>query len=174
MPKFYDFNIMLLPTDSSKASVHREYVTASKELEKRLKQPVRCYRYREFCQVWLEVVPYIRVMPPASDLCALCPENATLILKSANLSEDEKTKLLTDAQEHLKSAKLQRAYYNECVKSSQSSIDKVQSGEQPMTKMLSLSYSFDHAQQLHYLSKPLQPGPLFQNSKEVWSIWGVF
>ena len=87
MPKFYDFNIMLLPTDSSKASVHREYVTASKELEKRLKQPVRCYGYREFCRVWLEVVPYIRVMPPASDLCALCQENATLILKSANLSE---------------------------------------------------------------------------------------
>ena len=87
--------------------------------------------------MWLVVVPYIRVMPPASDLCALCQENATLILKTANLSEDEKTKLLTDAQEHLKSAKLQRAYYNECVKSSQSSIDKVQLGEQPMTKVLS-------------------------------------
>ena len=173
MPKFYDFNIMLLPTDSSKASVHREYVTASKELEKRLKQPVRCYRYREFCRVWLEVVPYIRVMPPASDLCALCQENATLILKSANLSEDEKTKLLTDAQEHLKFAKLQRAYYNECVKSSQSNTDKVQSGEQPMAKVLSLSYSFDHAQQLHYPSKPLQPGPLYFKTPRKCGVFGV-
>ena len=29
MPKFNDYNIMLLPTDASKASVHRDYVTAS-------------------------------------------------------------------------------------------------------------------------------------------------
>lgn len=83
MPKFNDYNIMLLPTDASKASVHRDYVTASKVLEDSLQTPVRCYGYREFCRLWSEVVPYIRVMPPATDLCPICQDNVTLLLKSA-------------------------------------------------------------------------------------------
>lgn len=170
MPKFYDFDIMLLPTD---ASVHREYVTASKVLEESLEQPVRCYGYREFCRLWSEVVPYIRIMPPASDLCAVCQDSATLLLKCANQSEDEKSKLLADAQDHLRSAKLQRSYYRDCVESSKSSIEKVQSGEQSMVQVLSLSYSFDHAQQIHYLSNPLQPGPLYFKTPRKCRIFGV-
>ena len=118
---------------ASKASVYTEYVTASKVLEESLKQPVSCYGYREFCRLWSEVVPYIRVMPPASNLCPICQDNATLILQSANLSEDDKTKLHVEARDHPKSAKLQRAYYNESVKSSKSSMEKVQLGKQSIT-----------------------------------------
>ena len=175
MPKFHDYNIMLLPTDASKASVYREYVTASKVLEESLKQPVRCYRYRGFCRLWAQVVPYIRVMPPASDLCPICQDSATLTLQSANLSED-KTKLHVEAQDHLKSAKLQRAYYNESVKSSKSSMEKVQLGEQSITEVLSLSYSFDHAQQIHvhYPSNPLQPGPLYFKTPRKCGVFGVY
>ena len=47
MPKFHDYNIVLLPTDASKASVYREYVTALKVLEESLKHPVRCYGYTD-------------------------------------------------------------------------------------------------------------------------------
>ena len=112
-------------------------------------------------------------MPPASDLCPICQDNATLILQSANLSEDDKTKLHVEAQDHLKSAKLQRAYYNESVKSSKSSMEKVQLGKQSITEMLSLSYSFDHAQQIHYPSNPLQPGPLYFKTPRKCEVFGV-
>ena len=92
MPKFYDYSIMLLPSDVSKASVHRDYVEAIKKVEETIQKPIRCFGYREFCRLWSEVVPYIRVMPPPDDLCPICQDNASLILKSANLSNDEKMK----------------------------------------------------------------------------------
>lgn len=105
---------MLLPTDVSKVSVHRDYVKATKALQ----QPVRSFGYREFCRLWSEEVPYIRVMPAADDLCHICQDNATVILRSANLSEDEKKERLLKAQQHLECAKTQRNHYREQVKSS--------------------------------------------------------
>ncbi len=77
-------------------------------LEDTLKQPVQCYGYREFCRLWSEVVPYIRVMPPAADLCPICQDNVTCLLKSANFSEDEKTKLHAKAQDHLTTARVEQ------------------------------------------------------------------
>ena len=94
MPRFNDYNIMLLPTDASKASVHREYVTASKVLEDTSKQPVRCYGYREFCRLWRELVPYIRVMPPATDLCPICQDNVACLRKSAKMTRQSFTQTL--------------------------------------------------------------------------------
>ena len=51
------------------------------------------------------------------------------------------------AQQNLECAKVQHNYYRECVTSSKQNIvdaDKL--------SILSLSYSFDHAQQFHYPS----------------------
>jgi hypothetical protein len=121
MPKFYDYNVMLLPTSISKASVHRNYVTASNALEKSSGKSVRTFGYREFCRLWSEIVPYIRVMPPADDLCHICQSNNTLIMESANLSEDDKKERLLIAQHHLDCAKTQRHYYREEVSSSKCS-----------------------------------------------------
>ncbi len=42
-------------------------------------------------------------------------------------------------------------------------MEKVRLGEQPIAQVLSLSYSFDHAQQIHYPSNLLQPGPMYFN-----------
>ena len=47
-------------------------------------------------------------MPPADDLCLVCQYNTALIMKSANLSEDEKVQRLVQAQEHLDCAKKNR------------------------------------------------------------------
>lgn len=170
MPKFYDYNIMLLPTDASKASVYREYVTATKVLEETSDQSVRCFGYREFCRLWSEVVPFIRVMPPADDLCQVCQDNATLIQKAANLSEEEKKKRLCDAQYHLEFAKKQRTYYREKVKESKE-FQLAPSQSKPQSAML--SYSFDYAQQVHYPSNPLQPGPLYFKTPRKCGIFGV-
>ena len=174
MPKFYDYNIMLLPTDASKASVHRDYVKAMEALGETSQQSLRCFGYREFCRLWSEVVPYIRVSPPADDLCFVCQENATFILKAANLSEDEKNQRLFSAQQHLERAKIQRNYYREQVKSSKLTMEKITAQEGNLhANTITLSYSFDHAQQVHYPSNPQQPGPLYFKTPRKCGIFGV-
>ena len=165
---------MLLPSNVSKASVHREYMKATRKLEETIQKPMRIFGYREFCRLWSEVVPYIRVMPPADDLCPMCQDNASLILKSANLSEDEKSQRLQIAEKHLQCAKKQRNYYREQVQLSQGRIKSLPDNHgQPISLAISLAYGFDHAQQVHYPSNPQQPGPLFFKTPRKCGIFGV-
>lgn len=49
-------------------------------------------------------------MTPADDLCQICQDNSTLILKAANLSEYEKKQRLLKVQQHFESANTQRNY----------------------------------------------------------------
>ena len=69
------------------------------------------------------------------------------------------------AEQHLKCAKLQRAYYQKQV---QKSKEGVKNGT-----LASLSYSFDHAQQVHYPSNPQQPGPIYFKVPRKCGIFGV-
>ena len=165
MPHFSDYNIMLLPSDTTKASVYREYESACKQLRDDSGRSVRCFGYREFCRVWSEVLPYIRTMPPAEDICHVCQENAAKIMQSANQTESEKKKLLVTAEQHLEKAKLQRDYYRKQVDSSKDSVKK--------GTLNCLSYSFDHAQQVHYPSNPQQPGPMYFKVPLKCGIFGV-
>ena len=101
-------------------------------------------------------------MPPADDLCPTCQDNASLILKSANLGEDEKMQRLQTAEAHLQCAKKQQNYYRQQVKLSKEHVKKLAENPVDSTSLsISLTYSFDHAQQVHYPSNPQQPGPLF-------------
>lgn len=86
-------------------------------------------------------------------------------MQSANCSEEEKRGILLAAEQHLKCAKLQRAYYQKQV---QKSKEGVKNGT-----LASLSYSFDHAQQVHYPSNPQQPGPIYFKVPRKCGIFGV-
>ena len=165
MSHFNDFNIMLLPSDTNKASVYREYVSCTKDVQKSSSEYIRCFGYREFCRLWSEVVPYIRTMPPAEDICHVCQQNASQLLLSANHTEDEKRKILLSAQEHLNYAKKQRGYYRKQIEESKKNIEN--------GTITSLSYSFDHAQQVHYPSNPQQPGPIYFKVPRKCGIFGV-
>ena len=113
-------------------------------------------------------------MPPANDLCQICQDNSTLILKAANLSEDEKKLRLSKAQQHLECAKMQRTYYRKQVKASKLILKEIQNGHRvSQTVQVSLSYSFDHTQQIHYPSIPQQPGPLHFKTPRKCGIFGV-
>ena len=107
-------------------------------------------------------------MPPADDLCHTCQQNSTSIMKSANLSEDEKTERLLLAQEHLNCAKRERHYYRNKVASSKSAVIKL-----PHDKSVTLSYSFDHAKQIHYPSRPQNPGQLYFKTPHKCGIFGI-
>ena len=59
MPRFNDYSIMLLPSDTTKASVPRNYVACSEQFQSESNEFVRTFGYREFCRLWSEVVSYI-------------------------------------------------------------------------------------------------------------------
>ena len=76
-----------------------------------LKNVWRCYRscceagsssvtvqaasYRTFCQYWLDLLPYIVVSKPRSDLCWVCHQHSTSLSKLSNKPDDEKVKVST-------------------------------------------------------------------------------
>ena len=64
-----------------------EYVEACEQLN------LQAAAYTTFCAKWTELVPFITVMRPMSDLCHLCQENSTLIMRSANSPEEQKSKV---------------------------------------------------------------------------------
>ena len=81
--------------------------------------------------------------------------------------------LLVQNHNHYHSCLFALAHLIKTTKSSKSSMEKVQLGKQSITEMLSLSYSFDHAQQIHYPSNPLQPGPLYFKTPRKCGVFGV-
>ena len=50
-------------------------------------------------------------MKPRSDLCWQCQQNSATIVRMANGSEAEKSSTLSDAVEHLRVVKMERAQY---------------------------------------------------------------
>ena len=111
LPKHHDYRVMKLPSDVSKATVYRDYVTASKALQDT--GEVRIILYRQLRRLWQELVPFMTTMKPSGDLCFVCQENVTAIMRSTNLPEDEKSENLKSAEEHLIIAKDERRAYND-------------------------------------------------------------
>lgn len=44
-----------------------------------------------FQRIWNDVCPYVSVMKLATDLCCDCQQNSTLVMRSANLTEEIKS-----------------------------------------------------------------------------------
>ena len=57
LPKHQDYRVMKLPSDVSKATVYRDYVTASEALRDEGEE-VRIISYRQFRRLWQELVPF--------------------------------------------------------------------------------------------------------------------
>lgn len=96
---------VLLPSDTTKAGVHDEFLTACESSE------MRKVSLSKFKEIWLEQTPHIIIMKPATDLCHTCQSFVSSIQQSGNLTEEDKTLKLTQYQEHLDKAKTQRDHY---------------------------------------------------------------
>ena len=64
--------------------------------------------YSTFCYLWQTLVPSV-VMRPRSDLCRQCQQNSAAIVRMANGLEAEKKSAISDALEHLRIVKMERA-----------------------------------------------------------------
>ena len=49
--------------------------------------------YKTFCAFWTSLLPHITVMRPMTDLCAVCQQNSTAIMRAANLHEEDKSEV---------------------------------------------------------------------------------
>ena len=177
LPKHQDYRVMKLPSDVSKAIVYRDYVTASETLRES-GEDVRVISYRQFRRLWQELVPFVTTMNPSSDLCFVCQENIAAIMRSTNLPEDEKSEKLKTAEKHLKIAKEERKAYKDKKETSKKNWDGLplqycEHGNSPCCLPISMLYSFDHAQLVHFPSNPLQPGPAYFKTARKCEIFGI-
>ena len=85
----------LLPSDMSKAFVHKKYVeTCLKDM----KEPFKRRKFEN------ETIPHIVTAKPATDLCFTCQQNNRLIMRSVNLPDSIKSARLQESIEHFKRA----------------------------------------------------------------------
>ena len=112
-------------------------------------------------------------MKPMSNLCWHCQQNSTVILNATNCSENEKTKTIQVAEEHLRVVHMERALHKntcrECEHSVRThfSVNSEFQAPPPSSRIptntmdIKVHYSFDYAQQVHFPSDRLQPGPIY-------------
>ena len=90
-------------------------------------------------------MPHISISKPSSDLCFTCQQNSLAMQKSVSLHEEEKSRRLQVAQDHLYRAKTVREYYKAEV---DTAVFAWSTSESQKPKVCHLSYDF--AQQVHY------------------------
>ena len=124
-------------------------------------------------------------MKPMSDLCWQCQQNSTAILRAANHPDAEKSDAIKAAEEHLTIVQKERSFYRTTCDDCKASIrecfttaDKftppsLNACIPPNSKKIKAHYSFDYAQQVHYPSDPMQPGPVYFLTPRKCSIFGV-
>ena len=122
-------------------------------------------------------------MNPMSDLCWTCQQNSTTVLRMANATEGEKSQVLRNALEHLDLVNMERSFYRESLEKCKVAVRTHFSvngvfhlpllHRAPQSANIPVHYSFDYAQQIHYPSNPLQPGPMYFLTCRKCSIFGV-
>ena len=179
VPGYSRADIKLLPSSVSKRGIWRVYHAAAE-----VDDTIHAVAYSTFCKLWNTLLPSVVIMKPMTDLCAQCHRNSGALLRAANLPESEKSAAIQDAQEHLRVVQLERSFYkttcDECQKSvtTQFTIDGQFIPPSPLSAVLPVStlrvhYSFDYAQQVHFPSDPMQPGPIYFLTPRKCTVFGV-
>ena len=103
-------SIIFLPAEMSYRSVHRDFLAGLEEDSK-----LRALKYDAFRKLWHQLIPYIQIMSPRTDLCDTCQQLRNDLQFKAR-KEEEAQDLLKKYKEHLAKAKLERNYYNKNTK----------------------------------------------------------
>ena len=106
VPGYSRSDIQLLPSSDTKRAIWRSYITVAEA-----DATIRPVAYTTFCHLWKKLTPSIVIMKPRSDLCWQCQQNSTAIIRTANLSEADKTAAIGSALEHLHVVKMERTHY---------------------------------------------------------------
>nr|XP_054775246.1 uncharacterized protein LOC129283462 [Lytechinus pictus] len=170
VPGFSRADIRLLPSSSTKSSIHAFYQASMEE------KGARAIALSTFKNVWKQYVPMIVTAKPMTDLCWTCQQNTTRLFVTANRTEEEKVERLEAHREHLNKVLVERTKYREETASAKEEISLRGGdlGRHPAnSREGSMHYSFDYAQQVHYPANPQQPGPIYFLSTRKCGIFGV-
>ena len=109
--------------------------------------------YSHFVELWAELVPWIVIAKPATDLCWISQQYSQMVGSQVNVDDDDKAQLLNEYNQHLTEAKTARRYYkDQCSQAKQcypNDFD-AHSPSAPYSFDGVAHYSWDYAQQLHY------------------------
>ena len=130
-----------------------------------------------FRDTWLKLLPFIITAKPMSDLCWTCQANNSLIYRSANIAEAEKSSRLLQQELHLRTVQEERSLYTSMVDEAKTTCQSHQLSDfvrsAPCSRQVKMHYSFDYAQQVHLPSDPLQPGPIYFLVPRKCGLFGV-
>ena len=152
--------VIVLPSDMTKISVCRSYQAAC------LQDQLVPVKKSAFYEAWQHLHLSIGTMKPATDLCFECQHFITRIMRSAHLTEHQKSSRLREAEAHLEMARTERNHYNGQIARCKAAFVE---GKAP----LGMHYSFDYAQQVHFPNNPQQPGPAYFLTARKCQVFGV-
>ena len=175
VPGYRKADVLLLPSCSTKKQVWRQYYAAAEVANKPR------VGYSKFVDLWNTLLPYVLIMTPMTDLCFTCQTNNNSILRSANLPEAQKTESVRTQEKHLFHAQRERDSYRDACKLSEQNLQQLISAgnfslfsRHPVCSTPRfIHYSYDYAQQIHYPSNPLQPGPIYFKTPRKCAVFGV-
>ena len=168
VPGYSRSDIKLLPSSTSKRKIWKLYREAAQQ-----SSSIHQVSYSMFCKLWRQLLPFIILMKPMTDLCWTCQQNSTALMRAAHYPEEVKSDVLKAAEEHLRVVQCERSYYkttcDECKAdiTAHFTVDGVfqapplTEGAPANSHNIKAHYSFDYAQQVHFPSDPMQPGPIF-------------
>jgi hypothetical protein len=163
---------ILLPSIMSYKSVHRIYI---RSMHGRAEKAVE---YISFVRIWHKVAPHICFIKPRSDLCLTCENHKKAINMAANLCEEEKIIIHKKAIKHLEAAKKERDHYRHCLKIAEKAYASLSMKQDitphsPNSAKISMHYSWDFAQQVHYPYEDQQVGPIYFKMPRKAQLFGV-
>ena len=155
VPGYSRTDVKLLPSSVSKRLIWRVYQIAAEN-----DGSIHTVAYTTFNRLWRTLLPSIVIMRPMTDLCWQCQKNSTALLRSTNVSDEEKTDAVLAAHEHLRIVKVERSLYTsscaECSESVRAHFVQNSVFVPPppgcripaITNDIHVHYSFDYAQQV--------------------------
>lgn len=166
-------DIQLLSSSDTKMNVWNSFKRACEQSNK------QAVSYTKFIDLWKQFHPNIVVAKPMSDLRFTCQQNTSKLLWAANLPEAEKSECVKAQQEHLNSVQTERELYREVCEEAKCNLEAVEDQtdldeqHEACSVSTTMHYSFDFAQQVHYPSNPMQPGPIYFKTPRKCAIFGI-
>ena len=87
IPGYKRSDIQILPSSTTKRGIWMLYEESATQLAQ------RHIAFCTFCHIWKRFLQHVVVARPMTDLCATCQKNSAAIIRSVNLSEEEKSEV---------------------------------------------------------------------------------
>ena len=173
IPGFKREDVQVLSSSETKTSVWRVYTATCKASGE------QAVSYSKFVDLWNQFCPKVVVAKPMTDLCLTCQQNTTKLVRAANLPEHEKADFIKAQQEHLDCAQVEREFYRKTCSDAATTFSQIETEtnlnetHELCSVNATMHYSFDYAQQVHFPSNPMQPGPIYFKTPRKCGIFGV-